>query len=198
MKESNTFADNVSTKQLHSKVLLNTKGPHMKESDTLAAGVATMKQPQRKVLLDIKGEVHEEVKYPCRQCDYQATTQGRLMIHKGAVHEGVKYPCRQCDHQATSNGDLARHTRAVYEGVQYPCRKCDCQATTQGNLAEHKRVGLVNVCTKFRFLAWLEVAEKFIVVGWVSSKWLLCLTPMLVALELLWVELPLGFDNYCC
>ena len=38
----------------------------------------------------------------------------------------------------------------------------------------------------------LEVAEKFVVVGWrgwVGNTWLLCLTPMLVALELLWVAL---------
>ena len=45
----------------------------------------------------------------------------------------------------------------------------------------------------FSSLAGLEVAEKFVVVGW-----LLCLSPTLVALELLWVELSyitLGFDN---
>ena len=45
----------------------------------------------------------------------------------------------------------------------------------------------------FSFLAGLDVAEKFGVGGvggvggvrWVSFMWLLCLTPMLVALELL-------------
>ena len=40
----------------------------------------------------------------------------------------------------------------------------------------------------FSSLAGLEVAEKFVVVGWggggVGNTWLLCLTPTLVALEL--------------
>ena len=49
----------------------------------------------------------------------------------------------------------------------------------------------------FSSLAGLEVAEKFVVVvvGWVGwwNTWLLCLTPMLVALELLCVELS-GFE----
>ena len=46
----------------------------------------------------------------------------------------------------------------------------------------------------FSSLAGLEVAEKFVCVwGGVGSKWFLCLTPTLVALELSWVTL--GFDN---
>ena len=40
----------------------------------------------------------------------------------------------------------------------------------------------------FSSVAVLEVAEKFVVVGWVGgvvgNTWLLCLTPTLVALEL--------------
>ena len=48
----------------------------------------------------------------------------------------------------------------------------------------------------FSSLVGLEVPEKFVVVVvvvvWVT--WLLCQTPMLVALELLWVELSyVGF-----
>ena len=50
----------------------------------------------------------------------------------------------------------------------------------------------------FSSLAGLEVAEKFVVVGWGGwNTWLLCLTPTLVALELLWVELScVGFWQY--
>ena len=49
----------------------------------------------------------------------------------------------------------------------------------------------------FSSLACLEVAEKFVVaglggVGWMWNTWQLCLTPTLVALELLWVAL-----SYC-
>ena len=48
-------------------------------------------------------------------------SKGDLAKHKRAVHEGVKYPCGQCNHQATSKGDLARHKRAAHEGVKFPC-----------------------------------------------------------------------------
>ena len=36
---------------------------------------------------------------------------GNLAEHKRAVHEGVKYPCEQCNYQATSKGNLAKHQR---------------------------------------------------------------------------------------
>jgi len=41
------------------------------------------------------------MKYPCGQCEYQATTKGSLYRHKRSVHEGMEYPYRQCEHQAT-------------------------------------------------------------------------------------------------
>ena len=60
-----------------------------------------------------KRSVHEGVKYPCWQCDNQATTKGSLAQHKQVVHEGIK----KCGHQSISKGDLAQHKRAV----KYPC-----------------------------------------------------------------------------
>ena len=36
---------------------------------------------------------HEGIKYPCNQCDYQATKQGSLQTHIQSKHEGIKYPC---------------------------------------------------------------------------------------------------------
>ena len=47
------------------------------------------------------------------------TIRGDLSIHKRAVHEGVKYPCGQCNYQATTQGSLDEHKRAVHEGVKY-------------------------------------------------------------------------------
>ena len=55
-------------------------------------------------------------------------------LHKQSVHEGVKYPCRQCDYKATSKGNLTQHKRVVHEGVKYPCRQCDHKATSKGHL----------------------------------------------------------------
>ena len=67
----------------------------MKESNTLVAN-ATIKQLQSR-LAEHKRAVHEGIKHPCDQCNYQATTMGSLAEHKRAIHEGVKYPCGQCN-----------------------------------------------------------------------------------------------------
>ena len=62
-----------------------------------------------------------------------------LFNKKRAVHEGVKYPCRQCNHQATSKSNLARHKRAAHEGVRFPCRYCNQQYSSKSNLTKHQR-----------------------------------------------------------
>ena len=36
---------------------------------------------------------HEDRKYACNQCDYQATRQDHLKTHIQNKHEGVKYAC---------------------------------------------------------------------------------------------------------
>ena len=59
MKESNTLADNATIKQHQKEILLNTKGQYMKESSTLAAN-ATIKQHQKDILLDTKGQYMKE------------------------------------------------------------------------------------------------------------------------------------------
>ena len=55
------------------------------------------------------------MKYPCGQCEYQATTKGSLDKHRRSVHEGIKYPCGQCEYQATTKGSLDQHRRSVHE-----------------------------------------------------------------------------------
>ena len=80
---------------------------------------------------------HEGIKYPCNQCDYQATQPGNLQIHIQAKHEGIKYPCNQCDYQTTTQGNLQTHFQAKHEGIKYPCNQCDYQAARQNNLQVH-------------------------------------------------------------
>ena len=82
MKESNTIAGNATIKQLQRDVLLDTKGQYMKKSNTIP-GNATIKKLQKEVLLSTKGQY--------------------------MVHEGVKFPCMQCGQQFTSRLSLARH-----------------------------------------------------------------------------------------
>ena len=101
MKDSNTLADNATIKQLQKTVLLNTKGQYMDESNTLAL-IVTIKQDQKRILHDTKRHhINEGIKYPCSQCNHKASSKGDLAQHKMAVYEGVKYPCEQCNHQAT-------------------------------------------------------------------------------------------------
>ena len=58
------------------------------------------------------------MKYPCGQCEYQATTKGNLDQHRRSVHEGIKYPCGQCEYQATRKSSLDQHKRSVHEGIE--------------------------------------------------------------------------------
>ena len=58
------------------------------------------------------------MKYPCGQCEYQATRKDNLDQNKRSVHDGIKYPCQQCEHQATTKSDLERHRRLVHKGIK--------------------------------------------------------------------------------
>ena len=46
----------------------------------------------------------------------QLQREGSLAEPKRAVHEGVKYPCGQCNYQTTRKRHHAEHKRAVHEG----------------------------------------------------------------------------------
>ena len=46
-----------------------------------------------------------------RSDDYQATTQGSLQRHVQSIHEGIKYPCVQWDYQATQQDHFTTHTQ---------------------------------------------------------------------------------------
>ena len=81
--------------------------------------------------------MNNKSKFPCQQCDYQATTGGNLQMHVLSIHEGVKYPCEQCDYQATTTSALKIHVQFKHEGIKYPCEQCDYQATTTSNLKRH-------------------------------------------------------------
>ena len=82
---------------------------------------------------------HEGIKYPCNQCDYQATQKGDLQRHIQSQHEGIKYPCNQCDYQATQKSSLQTHIQSKHEGIKYPCSQCNYQATLKGDLHRHFR-----------------------------------------------------------
>ena len=50
----------------------------------------------------------KKVKYFCAQCQYKATTQGRMNIHIESVHLVIKYPCSFCECRVTFQENLIR------------------------------------------------------------------------------------------
>ena len=58
-------------------------------------------------------------KFNCDICGHHVSQKNSLARHKKIVHEGVKYPFGQYNYQATTKGSLAEHKRAVHEGVKY-------------------------------------------------------------------------------
>ena len=53
--------------------------------------------------------------YPCRHCEYAATSASNLKIHIKGKYEGVRYPCKHCDYAATTAGALKRHVESQHE-----------------------------------------------------------------------------------
>ena len=111
---------------------------------------------------------HEDIRYPCDQCDYQASYKGDLhkhiqsqhgfsvssqcpecgaefrqrgamLAHCRSIHEGIRYPCNECDYQATQQSGLKRHILNIHEGIKYPCNQCDYQATDKSKLRKHMK-----------------------------------------------------------
>ena len=92
---------------------------------------------QKYTMLEHHKAKHQNIKYPCDQCSYQATTQGSLKQHIRAKHEGIKYPCPECDYQATEKGSLKKHIQSKHENISYACNECDYQGASQSNLQRH-------------------------------------------------------------
>ena len=51
----------------------------------------------------------KEKKYDSVLFGHQVSHKNSLAKHKKIVHEGVKFPCGQCNIQATLKGNLAEH-----------------------------------------------------------------------------------------
>ena len=80
---------------------------------------------------------HVYVKYPCQQCDYQATKNSDMAKHNQSVHMGRKYPYQECGEQFTVNGSLTVHQKSIHMGIKYPCQQCEYKATQKSSLTRH-------------------------------------------------------------
>ena len=74
--------------------------------------------------------MHEGKKYPCRECDYQATVNGTSTKHQRALHAG---------NVITMQGQklILLNMQAINERNRYLCMKCDYQAIEKGSLSKH-------------------------------------------------------------
>ena len=83
--------------------------------------------------------IHEGKKYPCRECDYKATTNSNITTHQQSIHEGKKFLCLECDFKATTKSSLTKHQQSIHEGKKYQCSDCSYQATEKGSLTKHQQ-----------------------------------------------------------
>ena len=63
----------------------------------------------------------EVVKFPCDQCDYNATRKHRLLTHIKLIHENVNFYCYQCDYKASKKHHLLKHIKSIHDGVKFSC-----------------------------------------------------------------------------
>ena len=70
-------------------------------------------------------------RYPCGQCDYQATEKGILDKYVKSKHLKQNYLCTDCDKQFRQYSNLRRHKQSAHNDKRYPCGQCDYQATAQ-------------------------------------------------------------------
>ena len=80
---------------------------------------------------------HDLIRYPCDQCEYQATEKGALKKHRWWVHSGVKLQCDQCNYQTAMQRTLDTHIKFVHEGIGYTCDICGHKTSTASNLKLH-------------------------------------------------------------
>merc|ERR1712096_285847 len=66
---------------------------------------------------DLPSTRNEKGKYPCDQCEYQASHVSELSRHKQAKHEGVKLQCDFCERAFSFKSNLNRHQKKAHSGI---------------------------------------------------------------------------------
>ena len=56
-----------------------------------------------------QGGFQREMKYKCKQCDFETTWRGNLFTHCESIHVGRRFKCEECDNQFTQKGGLTKH-----------------------------------------------------------------------------------------
>ena len=94
---------------------------------------------------------HENIKYPCSRCPFQATTKRYLQCHEIGLHDGIKTKCNQCDYSGTQF-TVKKHIETVHDGVRHRCDQCTMVYRSGGQLKTHqiKKHGINHVKRDYR------------------------------------------------
>ena len=59
-----------------------------------------------------------KISVKCPEYEKVYSKKGPTMIHYKSKHEGVRYPCNQCDYQASYRSHLQNHIQSAHEGTK--------------------------------------------------------------------------------
>ena len=72
------------------------------------------RQPRNQISSDTKST-------ECPECGKEFAHRYVMLKHYRSVHEGIKYPCNQCDYQATQQSSLQTHIAAKHSDKILKC-----------------------------------------------------------------------------
>ena len=55
------------------------------------------------------------------------------------VHEGVKYPCDQCEYQTSYPANLKAHREGIHQKMMIKCQLCDFQTKWRPEFYNHRK-----------------------------------------------------------
>ena len=80
---------------------------------------------------------HQNMTYPCDNCDKSFTYKGDLQRHIKSAHQYMQYPCDKCNKSFTNQGDLQRHIKSDHQHTRYKCYICDQSFKYPGDVERH-------------------------------------------------------------
>ena len=115
-------------------VTIPDEGKEPDDEDVEPRQTSENKIRQRQLQIQISSDAKST---ECPECGKVFSYKHAMLKHYRSIHKGIKYPCNQCDYQATSQSHLKRHIQSKHECIKYSCNQCDYQALYQGNLQTH-------------------------------------------------------------
>ena len=60
-------------------------------------------------------------KHKCLICNSGFSTKGALKKHEDNIHNTIRFDCKDCGKQFTQWGSLGQHVKSVHKGMKYKC-----------------------------------------------------------------------------